>query len=133
MRSSSARAESDIPTRHYAAAPPTDHSSAPHDAADLDGCGAHVALPAVLVAPAEHDQPRPRGGADRDGRDGADPVARVAHGGQLPALELVDRHLGQAPERHLEAVAEIVGGLAGGARPPGDVPEDFSPCPVAPP
>src|SRR5919109_2214644 len=109
MRSSSASAESAIPPRPYAAGGPT--GSAPDDPAHLDRRGPDVALAAMLVTPAEDDQACTRGGADRDRRDRAHPVTRIAHRGELPALQLVDRELGQRPQRRLKALREVLGRL----------------------
>src|SRR3954464_9718463 len=100
MRSSSASAESDIPTATIRRRGP--FGSASDEPPDLNRGGAHVALAAVLAAPAQDDEPRAGGGPDRDRGDRPDPVARIAHRRQLPPLELVGGELGQAAQRRLE-------------------------------
>src|SRR3954454_11280821 len=53
----------------------------------------------LLVAHAQDDEARARGGAHDAGGDRAHPVARVVHGAELPRLELVGGHPGPAGER----------------------------------
>jgi hypothetical protein len=71
-----------------------------------------------LRTPARTQQHERRAGAGADDQRGgrARPVARVAHRGELPRLELVGGHLGDARERALQALDEIRGRLDGRER-----------------
>src|SRR3954464_11568542 len=128
MRSSSARADSDIPTRPYAAAAPPDQSAS-DDPAHVDRARDR-ALAAVLATPAEQDQAGAGRRADGDPPDRAHPVPRVAHRAQLPALELVDGELGEVPQRRLEPLREVLGRVdPRQARPPPS-PQGAAPRPL---
>src|SRR3954452_12416837 len=129
MRSSSARADSAIPTRPYAAAAPPDQSAS-DDPAHVDRAGDR-ALAAVLATPAEQDQAGAGPRADGDRRDRAPPVARVAHRAQLPALELVDGELGEVPQRRLEPLREVLGRVDRRERAPDHSLEVVARCLVA--
>jgi hypothetical protein len=65
-------------------------------------------VPAALRA--HQDEPDGRGGADGDGGDrprDPRPVARVAHGGELPRLELLRGHVDEGAEGALQARLEL--------------------------
>src|SRR4051812_24263485 len=64
---------------------------------------------AAALAGAEQDEGGACGGPDHDGGRGARPVARVAHGRQLPGLELVRGHLGEVDEGGLDALGHVGG------------------------
>jgi poly(3-hydroxybutyrate) depolymerase len=67
-----------------------------------------LALLLLLAGPHE-DESAGGNAADHDRGGGARPVARVAHGGQLPVGELGCGRLGEVGETALEAVAERLG------------------------
>src|SRR5947209_11323080 len=63
----------------------------------------------MVIAHAQNDQRAPRRGADHDGCGGADPVPGVAHGRELPGLELVLGELSEVDKRQLEPEGEVGG------------------------
>src|SRR3954463_6037685 len=62
-----------------------------------------LALPAVLRAHAQDDEARAGHRPDGYGGHRTDPVTRVAHRAELPALELLGREVGQLLKRRLQA------------------------------
>ena len=71
----------------------------------------------LLLLARAHEHQRAGGRAtDHHGRGGAAPVARVAHGGQLPVGQLLGGEVGDLREPALEAVRERLGRLDGDQR-----------------
>src|SRR2546423_10715201 len=71
---------------------------------------------AAALAGAQHHEGGAGGGPDHDCGRGADPVARVAHGRQLPGLQLVRGDLGEVDEGALDALGHVGGRSGRGQR-----------------